>query len=1586
MMPLLRIAGLAIAYFAAAEIARWLSLAGGAAVPIWPAAGIALAGLLAFGPRCWPGIWIGAFASDVLHRTLAGGGEFAIGIAILPAVIAAAVTLQGVAGWWLTRSLMNRPLPLAAPGDVLRFLLLAGPVSCLVAASLACSAQFFLGGLATAGLQVRWFDWWASDVIGVLLVAPLLLAVRPGVRIRRVWRALQIGVPLLITAGLIAGAQMWLERSERAVADARAAREMEEALTAGLVRLPLDVEPLLSVERLFAASAEVTREDFARFTQRAIGQPGVQVIEWLPRVLADDRAAFEAALAADGGTGRGIFPVENGGAFDHAAWSDATPDYFPVRFVAPERGFRSRIGLDHGSDPRRRAAMEKALASGHPAGTPLRDFVTTQRPVVHVFAPVFQAGFEPADASPEARHAALAGFVIAAYDVEALLATLARESQDRQLQYRVTDVTDANGSGEGSAIAGTMTAEAAGAPTLSRDVNFVGREWRVELRAPFAAGAANGSRVPALLAVSLLTALLVAFSVLTAAGRTAAIESEVERQTQQLASELAARRTAEDDVRASEQNLAVTLDSIGDAVLTTDIDRCVTRMNPIAEQLTGWPIAEAIGRPVHEVFRIVNEQTRAPAEIPVDAALRTGAVQSLANHTVLIGRDGTECSIADSAAPIRDSKGAIIGVVLIFRDVSQQRVAARALAASEERYRKFIEMAPFGVLVHTGGRFAFVNPKVLELVGASSPEELIGKPVLDFIHPANHAAVRARLRDLSERQHGVPPMEEKWVRLDGRVIDGEATAVPTEFEGKPAALVLVQDVTARKAAEAQRDRFFTVGLDMLCIASTAGFFMRVNPALCNALGWSAEELTAKPFMEFVHPEDVNSTLAEMDRLTHGQPTLNFDNRYRCKDGSYKWLSWRAQPQADEGLIYAAARDVTESKQADAARQRLNIELEVARREAEQANRAKSDFLATMSHEIRTPMNGVIGMVDVLHQTSLRGYQVEMVDLIRDSAYSLLAIIDDILDFSKIEAGKLELTSEPVDIAAVVKATSGMLEHMAARKGVVFTLYVDPAIPAVLTGDSTRLRQVLVNLASNAIKFSSGLERQGRVSLRATLAETEPDRVTIEFRVTDNGVGMSDTAVGRLFTPFTQADASTTRKFGGTGLGLTIARHLVGLMGGKIAVTSARDQGSTFIARVPLARSAEEPAARPEESDVADLACVVVGGEDGIGDDIAIYLAHGGARVSRAATLADAAALVSGRGREPFVWVVDAEHQAPSHDELRAAAARARADAADRFLIIGRGQRRRPRSETADIVVLDANAATRRTFLHAVAIAAGRGEHDRTVIMAGRGEQEFSPPERGQAARTGRLILVAEDNETNQQVILRQLAMLGFAADLASDGREAFGRWESGQYALVLTDLHMPHMDGYDLARAIRLGEYGGAVRIPIVALTANALRGEAERCRAAGMDDYLSKPARLRELQAVLEKWLPGAGDTGPEERQSAAIGAFSNAPIESGVLAGLVGDDAESIERILCVFRDSLPEAARAVSAACNAADAQRVREAAHKLKSSARSVGALRLGGCCAELERAARAGETAAFADLLRRFETELLAVQAQLSEKS
>jgi PAS domain S-box-containing protein len=417
------------------------------------------------------------------------------------------------------------------------------------------------------------------------------------------------------------------------------------------------------------------------------------------------------------------------------------------------------------------------------------------------------------------------------------------------------------------------------------------------------------------------------------------------------------------------------------------------------------------------------------------------------------------------------------------------------------------------------------------------------------------------------------------------------------------------------------------------------------------------------------------------------------------------------------LWTAIVRDIGE-------RVRIMADLEQARNGAEEASRAKSAFVANMSHEIRTPMNGVIGMIDVLCQTELAPEQARMLGVARDSAHSLLEIIEDILDFSKIEAGKVELERLPVSVASVVTKVVDLVAGMAAGKGVELRVETDPGLPGAVWADAGRLRQVLVNLLGNAIKFSAG--RAGaKVSVRAILSERVADRVNLQLEVEDNGIGMDAATVERLFAPFSQADASTTRRFGGTGLGLAITHHLVNLMGGYIDVRSERDRGAVFIVHLPF-----------------------------------------------------------------FV--------APS-----------------------------------GVPAVDAEVAAARVALKAV------------------------PGSRPAARRltSDKLVLVAEDNEFNQQVIAAQLRHLGFRAEVASDGRAALALWRSGRFAILLTDLQMPEMDGYELAATIRTEE-AGASRMPIVALTANVLKEEADHCKAVGMDGYLTKPVRVTALNETLSLWL----------------------------------------------------------------------------------------------------------------------------------
>ena len=569
------------------------------------------------------------------------------------------------------------------------------------------------------------------------------------------------------------------------------------------------------------------------------------------------------------------------------------------------------------------------------------------------------------------------------------------------------------------------------------------------------------------------------------------------------------------------------------------------------------------------------------------------------------------------------------------------------------------------------------------------------------------------------------------------------------------------------------------------------------------------------------------------------------------------------PTADGICIFSV--DITSQKLAEAQVRVANadlerrvaertLELQQAREAAESANRAKSVFLAAMSHEIRTPMNGVIGMIEVLSHSELSPSLIDTVRTIRTSAFSLLGIIDEILDLSKIEADRLDLEHEQVALHDLIESVCDTLLPMAARKHVDLRLFIDPRVPLQIDADPTRLRQVLINLIGNAVKFSIGQPaRRGRVAVRAVMSAEAPQ--TLKLSVVDNGIGMSEQTLASLFMPFTQAEPSITRRFGGSGLGLSICKRLVNLMNGDIHVTSEPGIGSTFVVTLPLERTADVPA--DTEPRLDGVQCVLVG-EHETDADLRSYLELAGAQVIQAADASSAIAAAAGMSQPVFV------HRGRVGPESPAAAQPGFAGLAGaRHLVIDPERRAATRQAGADTVTMGGKLIRRGVLLRAVAIAAGRVPADSEQPGAPLDLQPWRarPTTVEQARARGRLLLIAEDDEVNRLVILRQIEMLGHAAEVAADGQTAFEMWQAGDFALLLTDLHMPTLDGYALAEAIRHAEGRRpprpAGRMPILALTANAMRGEATRAMAAGMDEYLTKPLQLQMLNDALTRWLP---------------------------------------------------------------------------------------------------------------------------------
>ena len=726
----------------------------------------------------------------------------------------------------------------------------------------------------------------------------------------------------------------------------------------------------------------------------------------------------------------------------------------------------------------------------------------------------------------------------------------------------------------------------------------------------------------------------------------------------------------------------------------------------------------------------------------------------------------------------------------------------------------------------------------------------------------------------------------------------------------------------RKQAEGELDRFFTMSLDMLCIAGTDGYFRRVNAAWQKTLGYTRDELISSPYLDFIHPDDREETVRRAGGLEKGVNIVSFENRYRCKDGSYKWLFWKAAFDPDEQRIYAIARDVTERRAAQEAQEEnaarlilLVRELEMARHRAEDAARVKSDFLANMSHEIRTPMNAVMGMTDLTLATELSAEQRGYLSTVKVAARALLDLVDDILDLSRIEAGKLELDRAPLDIRETVEDAIKVLAVRAGQKGLELACRLSPALPPVMLGDPGRLRQVVLNLVGNAIKFT----HRGEVVLDAEVAGQDDDEVRIEFSVSDTGIGVPAEKREQIFAPFTQADTSTTRRFGGSGLGLAISAQLVEMMGGRLSVKSEVGRGSTFsfTARFErLAAPAPLPGPRPVPADLSNLPVLVVDDNDTNRRILCEMLVNWRMRPSASAGAGDALRMLKDAetAGQPFRLLLS-DGQMPEMDGFMLAEA-VKSDPSLRHLpMILLTSAGRPgdgaRCRKLGIAGFLQKPVKQSDLLDTLSDALA-GKPLPSVAEAS--VPEVAPLSPARALR----ILLAEDNAVNQQVASRILEKRGHAVVVVGNGREAVDRLAAGGEApfdVVLMDVQMPEMDGLDATAAIREREKATEAHVPIVAMTAHAMEGDRERCRQAGMDGYVSKPVEAERLVAAVEL----------------AAGRF-----DSTVAAARLGGDRHLLREMLDLFMTECPGMISAVRSAIDASDAAALRRAAHALKGS--------------------------------------------------
>jgi PAS domain S-box-containing protein len=603
--------------------------------------------------------------------------------------------------------------------------------------------------------------------------------------------------------------------------------------------------------------------------------------------------------------------------------------------------------------------------------------------------------------------------------------------------------------------------------------------------------------------------------------------------------------------------------------------------------------------------------------------------------------------------------------------------------------------------------------------------------------------------------------------------------------------IMEQIISLRRNEEWRKlEKLFMLSIDMICIAGTDGYFKKINPAFKQTLGWSKKELLSQPFFSFIHPDDIEKTSKEVEKLSEGQTTLNFINRYRTSNNSYRLLQWVANPDPVSGELFAIARDITEEKQAEE-------NLKIAKNEAERARALQEQFLANMSHEIRTPMNAIVGFSSLLVDSELNKQQKELVSNINVASENLLGIINDLLDISKIDAGMMEIEKNVVHLPTLVEGLRAMMAGKAKLKELDFSLNLNPDVPEFIIGDSVRLSQVLVNLVSNAIKFTAN----GFVKLETQVYNNGPENLQIRFTVSDSGIGVAKKNLDIIFERFKQESSETTRKYGGTGLGLNIVKNIINLMGGKISINSEPGNGSEFTVIIPFEKCSQT--------------------------EIEKYVAQ--------------------------------QDKANTNQQTR--------------------------------------------------------------------------------VKTLKVLLV-EDNPLNQKYCSLLLNQSNFSCSIANNGKEALQKLSEENFDIILMDIQMPEMDGFEATNILR-NELKN--NIPVIAITANATEDERKKCFRHGMNGYISKPFKPNDFHdkiAEVLKYRIGDSIPGPAIKKNGLNGSVKKL-VDVNFLKDQVKGNIDGVKELIQIFVDDVPREINKLANAIGIKDFVAIEKTAHRLISSFAVIG---------------------------------------------
>ncbi len=1415
---------------------------------------------------------------------------------------------------------------------------------------------------------------------------------QPAGRYRR-WLVAATGV-----AGLAVSVAIWqgLAARERELIQTRFKLDAEARIRSMEREFRKDLEVVHYLSAFYAGSETVSRREFRTFAGSVLPRyRDVQTLEWIPRVAAAKRAEHEAATGQEGYPDYEITEMAPNGRLVRA---EDREEYFPVYFVEPHEPNWTLMGFDYASEPVRHQALKRARDAGRVtvSGRISLMLESGQEDGLLVCAPVYQENAETEKL--EQLRENLVGFVACSLRIQSMfdraLIYFGRSDMDVQVfdksaspAQRVLHVQAVEGPPGQAAPADHPRAAGAGLRHEGK-LDVPDRNWSVQCSATDAYAPLRKPWPPppivSLLAGVLVTSLLTMY-VNALTGRAARVEqlvvrraADLRRAKDRLEREVAERKRTEEGLRDSEALYSSLVENLPVHVLRKNLKGKFTFANESFCDLLGKPLEEIVGKTDFDFYppelaRKYRQDDKRVAE--------TGALFQCVEENEQAG-EIRYVQVMKSA--VRDAKGKIVGVQVIFWDVTARHKAEAAV--EQERYllHALMDNVPHNIYFKdAASRFTRINQALANCFGLSDAAEAVGKTDFDFFTLEHARQARADEEEVMRTGQPLVDKEEKETWPDGRETWATTTKLPLyNDQGEIVGTFgISRDITEQKrAAEALRTsemKFRTLydsSRDAIMVASPEEGFLSGNPAAIELFGCKdEEEFTARTPADLspdYQPDGTPSSVKaqQIMAIAMEKGSHFFEWTHKRIDGSEFFAAVLLTRMELEGkrLLQASVRDITEQKRAAGA-------LRAAKEAAESASRAKSAFLANISHEIRTPMNVIIGMTELVLDTKLSPVQREYLMAVQESGEALLSLINDVLDFSKIEAGRLDLDEEVFHLHENLGDTMKWLAIRAHGKGLELACQIRPDVPAVVVGDGARLRQIIVNLLGNAIKFTD----HGEVVLDVERQSQSNRHVLLHFAVSDTGIGIPEDKLAVVFDAFEQADSTTTRRFGGSGLGLAISSRLVELMGGRIWVESRLGKGSTFhfTARFGLALE-QLPQQPPLQPDVVRGTRVLVVDDNATNRRILEeMLTNWGMEPASASGGPQALRLLRQALKEghPFPLVLSDVHM-PEMDGF-ALVEQIQRDAEIGSIVImmltsGDHPGDIARCEQMGVAAYLLKPVKQSELLDAVTMALG-------VSAAEEEPAEAAAPQRPLSTIPLR-ILLAEDSLVNQKLTVGLLEKQGHRVVVANNGKEALAALELGKFDLVIMDLQMPEMDGLEATAAIRAKEKQTGSHIPIVAMTAHAMKGDRERCLEAGMDHYVSKPVRAKQLFDAINALAgtPTAPDTSADLPQSEGGGLDWEAALRA------VKGDPELLKVVVDAVLEEAPRLLAEMRQAIAAGNAAALRLSAHTLKGSIRYFGPSPAYQRASRLEAMGREGRLENAEEVLTALEGEMAQLTATL----